>query len=93
MNREDKLKYSDICYIRMVDSFDLINNEFDEAYPMSHWTTKIRTILNDLGIDNDYYLCRALFDINMKEHKRFCRQELCRQPFTYKIDINLRDTV
>ena len=91
MLREDKVKYADICYITMVDSYDFQENEFDTAYPMKHWTNWIQTILNILGIDNDYNLCRSLFDINMKEFERFWQIETSRLPLQYKIDINLRE--
>ena len=91
MLREEKLKYADICYITMVDSYDFTENEFDTAYPMRHWTTRIKNILDDLNIANDYNLCRSLFDICMKEFKRFWRIETSRLPLQYKIDINLRE--
>jgi len=91
MLREDKLIYAEICYKTMVDSYDLIENHFDTACPMKHWTNWIMKILDDRGVMNDYALCRSLFDISMKEFQRFFRIESNRKPLLYKIDINMRE--
>ena len=94
INRKKREEYALMVYNTMVDSFNLENNEFDEAREMSEWIKWIIEIMknSDADIDEEDHkkMGRSLFDINYKDYKRFWGYFLYNKN-KYKIDINKRE--
>ncbi len=83
LSRENKEKLATYIYTKLVDGLDLNNADFSQYYPMRDWKDDIRSLLNEIAVDNgikfsDYEIpmvCRSQFDIMSKDMKYFYRSK------------------
>ena len=91
----DRVLIADKVFMGVCDSFSLINDEFDIERTQKEWKQIFKQYLPLDIIEVNEKVLRSIFDINLKDFKRFwvIENTTTNNSLLYKIDINKRATL
>ena len=95
LDKGDRVLIANKVFCSVVDSFTMIDNEFDIERTQKEWKQIFKQYLPlDIKEINEKVL-RSIFDINLKDFKRFwvIENTTTNNSLLYKIDINKRATL